>query len=205
MINLLEGLIIGFALAVPIGPVGILCVRQTLSFGGRDGFLIGVSAASADIIYGAIAAFGVSFIADFVTLEQHWMRLATGLLLLIMGVTVFRSKSGTPEQIKIPRNHVGTAASAFALTITNPLTLFGYVAIFSAVGFAEPNGSYVPVILLIVGVYFGSLLWFSLLTALALFFKTKITVNGLAMVNKIAGSLLMIFGAIALWTGLRGL
>ncbi|MBI4428432.1 MAG: LysE family transporter [Ignavibacteriales bacterium] len=204
MISLLEGLVIGFALAVPIGPAGILCIRQTLSFGGRDGFLIGLSAASADIIYGAVAAFGATFISDFVTVEQHWMRLATGLLLLVLGVRVYRSSSAVPAHIKGRANHAGMFASAFALTITNPLTLFGYLAVFSALGVPQTVESRMTVILLVVGVFVGSLLWFSMLAALVLFFKEKASVNGLATVNKVAGSLLVLCGMVALWAGLRG-
>ena len=99
-------------------------MRQTLSFGGRYGVFIGLSAACADVVYGAVAAFGVNFIAEFVTVQQHWMRLATGLLMLTLGVKVFRSKWGAVAQIESPRNHVGVFAATFALTITNPLTLF---------------------------------------------------------------------------------
>ena len=203
MIELLKGIIIGFSLAAPIGPAGILCVRQTLSDGGRIGFLIGLSAASADIIYGTVAALGVAFVFDFVTVQQHWMRLATGLLLLILGAWAFRSNAAAPARIKGLLSHAGVFASTFALTITNPLTLFAYLAVFSAVGIEQTVDSRLPVVLLIAGVYSGSLLWFSMLTALALFFKEKITANGLAMVNKVAGSLLILFGVIAIWAGLR--
>jgi threonine/homoserine/homoserine lactone efflux protein len=84
----LEGAVIGFSLAAPIGPVGILCVRRTLEHGARYGLVIGVSAASCDMVNGIVAAFGITLISDFITLEQCWIRLVGGIILIVMGYIV---------------------------------------------------------------------------------------------------------------------
>lgn len=197
MTSFLQGLAIGFLLAAPIGPAGILCIRQTLSFGNRSGMFIGLSAASADIVYAIVAAFGVAAISEFVAVEQRWLRLASGIFLLAVGFYTFRSGPGSTEPRKGPLAHAGLFASTFAITITNPLTLFAYAAVFSGFGVAKPADGYWPVLLLIAGVYGGSLLWFSSLVMFARFLSKKGTDRGLAMANKIAGALLMVFGAIA--------
>jgi threonine/homoserine/homoserine lactone efflux protein len=87
----LEGAVIGFSLAAPIGPVGILCVRRTLEHGARYGLVIGVSAASCDMVNGIVAAFGIALVSDFITLQQHWIRLVGGVILLVIGYAALRT------------------------------------------------------------------------------------------------------------------
>jgi threonine/homoserine/homoserine lactone efflux protein len=84
-IYLLKGFAIGFSLAAPIGPVEVLCIRQTLAHGSKRGIIIGLSAASADMIYGIVATFGVTLISDFISQQQHWIRLVGSIFLFILG------------------------------------------------------------------------------------------------------------------------
>ena len=202
-IYLLEGLIIGFSLAAPIGPVGILCVRHTLTFGNRHGYIVGLSGASADVIYATVAAFGITLISDFVTKEQHLIRLAGGILLLTLGFYTFRSNPSAKVALNRPIQHTRVFVSTFLLTLTNPLTMFGYASVISVVATGKTMDDHFGVAMLVFGVFLGSLLWFFLLTNLAHFFTEKITVGGIAIVNKVAGSLLMLLGATALWSSLR--
>lgn len=95
--------------------------------------------------------------------------------------------------------------STFLLALTNPLTLFAYAAALSGIGVENIKSDRVCLTLLVTGVFLSSLLWSSLLTILARIFKEKVPTRGLGIVNKVAGSLLMLFGAVGLWTGLRGL
>ena len=202
---LLKGLIIGFSLAVPIGPLGILCARGTMLYGTRRGFVIGLSGALGDVIYALTAAFGVKFIFDLVASYQQWMRLLGGIMLIGAGIFMFRFQPRTDLPSNKSIGETGVFASTFLLALTNPLTLFGYAAVFSAVGVNKIIADRISMLLLIGGVFCGSFLWFSFLIWCSHTFKEKVTSRGVYVINKIAGSLLMLFGIIGVFYGLRGM
>jgi threonine/homoserine/homoserine lactone efflux protein len=202
---LLEGIAIGFLLATPIGAVGILCIRRTLASGKRQGFLTGLGGASADIIFATVAAFGIRLVSDFVTAEQHWIRLLGGIFLLLMGFFTARSRPaaaiGTNDVVQQTRTYIST----LLLALTNPLVMFGFGAIMSGIGVERLVSDYVTLTMLIVGVFLGSFLWFSSITLVVDKFRNRITLQGLSVVNRISGALLIVFGGIAIWRGLGGL
>jgi threonine/homoserine/homoserine lactone efflux protein len=200
----LNGLAIGFSLAVPVGPVGVLCIRRTLTQGGRKGLIVGLSAASADMVYGLVAAFGVTLISNFITAQQQWIRLFGGILLLGLGYRTFHSHPTTEKVEDSFNGHTRAFISSFFLTLTNPMTMFAFAAVFAGIGLERILGDHWSASLLVAGIFLGSLSWFSLLTLLTYIFKEKITTRGLILVNKIAGGLLTLFGFVALWTGLTG-
>ncbi len=202
---LLKGIIVGFSLAAPVGPIGVLCVRRTLAHGGWRGFVVGLSSASADVVYAIIAAFGVTLISDFVAGHQQWLRLIGGIFLLALGFYTFRSRPDTHVPSKWINREARVYFSTLLLALANPLTLFAYAAALSGIGIENIRSDSVYLTMLVTGVFLGSLLWSSLLTTLARIFKEKVSTRGLAIVNKVAGSLLMLFGAIGLLTGLSGL
>jgi threonine/homoserine/homoserine lactone efflux protein len=202
---LLKGVIIGFSLAAPIGPIGILCVRGTVLYGIRRGFVIGLSGALGDVIYALAAAFGVKLIFDLVVSYQQWMRLLGGIMLIGAGVFTFRFQPRTNLSVNKSMGETGVFASTFFLALTNPLTLFGYAAAFSAVGVNKIIADRVSIMLLIGGVFCGSFLWFSLLVWFSHTFKEKITSRGVTIINKAAGLLLVLFGIVAVFYGLRGM
>jgi len=204
-IFLLEGIAIGFSLAAPVGPVGVLCIRRTLAYGSKRGLIVGLSAACADMLYGIVAAFGVTLISNFITHEQQWIRLVGGVLLLILGYRTFHSHASTDTPINGTNgHHIRAFISTFLLTLTNPMTLFAFAAVFAGIGLDKIIGDNWSGTFLVSGVFLGSVSWFALLTALVHFFREKITANGLALVNKIAGTLLILFGAFAVLKGLIG-
>jgi threonine/homoserine/homoserine lactone efflux protein len=202
---LFKGIIVGFSLAAPVGPIGLLCVRRTLAHGGWRGFVVGLSSASADVVYAIIAAFGVTLISDFVAGHQQWLRLVGGIFLLALGFYIFRSRPVTHVPSKWINREARVYFSTLLLALANPLTLFAYAGALSGIGIENIRSDRIYLAVLVVGVFLGSLLWSSLLTTLARIFKEKISTRGLGIVNKVAGSLLMLFGAIGLWTGLSGL
>ena len=204
-IFLLKGLAIGFSLAAPVGPVGILCIRRTLAHGSKRGIVIGLSAATADMTYGIIAAFGVTLISNFISQEQHWIRLIGGISLLVLGYRTFISHPASDLITSTKNGHTRMFVSTYFLTLTNPMTLFAFAAIFVGIGLDKTMGFHGYSFFLVAGIFLGSLSWFSLLTSLVYFFREIITTDGLVIINKIAGSLLVLFGIIALWSGLRGL
>jgi threonine/homoserine/homoserine lactone efflux protein len=203
-IYLLRGLAIGFSLAAPVGPVGVLCIRRTIAHGSKRGLIVGLSAASADMVYGIIAAFGVTLISDFIFTHQHIIRFAGGIFLLFLGYRTFRSHPATDTESNNSNGHARAFISTFFLTLTNPMTLFAFAAVFAAIGLEKIIGDYSLASFLVIGVFLGSFCWFSLLTTLVHFFREKISTDGIALVNRIAGSLLIIFGIVALSSGIIG-
>jgi len=192
----LKGIIIGFAMAIPVGPIGILCIRKTLTEGRLRGLVIGLGAATADLLYACIAAFGLTVISDTLNSQRIWIRLVGGALLLFLGVRIFRAQ---PKDPKIHINGTGMLRSYLTtifLTLTNPVTIFAFIAIFAALGLAE-GLSYLSATLLVLGVFIGSTLWFVLLSSGVTLFRNKLDINGLRWVNKIAGVLIIISGFIA--------
>jgi threonine/homoserine/homoserine lactone efflux protein len=197
LIIFLKGIFIGFAMAVPIGPIGILCIRRTLSEGRLRGLIIGLGAATADLIYGCIAAFGITFISDALVSQRIWLRIAGGVLLLYMGIRTFRKQPVDPN---IPANSNGILRSyltAFLITLTNPLSIFAFIVVFAALGLGNEaiifSGS-----ALVLGVFIGSFLWFLSLSSGVMLLRKKLDLIGLKWVNKISGILIIISGIIVM-------
>ena len=196
----IEGIAIGFLLATPIGPIGVLCVRRTLSYGSRHGFIVGLGGASADIAYALIAALGVSFISNFVQEWQFWIRFGGGIILLLLGIYILLSHPTTKAAAQRSNVHRKLLISTFLLALTNPMSMFAFGAVFSSTKIMNSVVDKFHLLLLVAGVFCGSLLWFSLLSSVTSIFQKKITNGGLAIVNRIAGTLFIIFGATSVWS-----
>jgi len=199
---LLEGAVIGFSLAAPIGPVGIICVRRTLEQGMRYGLVVGASAALCDMVNGIVAAFGITLVSDFITLEGRRIRLLGGIILLVLGYCALRARPVAAEAMKAPRGHVWAFFSTALLVFTNPLTLFAFAAAFAVIGLKDIVGHPVAGVMLVSGVFLGSLTWFILLAGLVQFFKARVMRVGFTLVNRVAGVLLVLCGLYALWNGI---
>jgi threonine/homoserine/homoserine lactone efflux protein len=196
---LLKGIFIGFAMAVPVGPIGIMCIRKTLTEGRLRGLIIGLGAATADLLYGCAAAFGLTAVSNILASQQFWIRLVGGTLLLFLGVRTFRAQPADP---KLRIHSTGMVASylyTVFLTLTNPLTIFAFIAVFATLGLV--NGlNYFSASVLVAGVFIGSCLWFLLLSSGVRLFREKLNHDGLRWVNRIAGILIIVSGVIAIGT-----
>lgn len=193
----LKGITIGFAMAIPVGPTGILCIRKTLTEGRLRGMVIGLGAATADLFYGSVAAFGLTFISDVLISQKIWIRLVGGALLLLLGTKIFRA---LPTDPKIQIKNGGILKSYFTtvvLTLTNPLTIFAFIAVFAALGL-DNELSFFSASILITGLFIGSCLWFLILSSATILFRNKLDSIGLRWVNRIAGILIVISGVIAI-------
>jgi threonine/homoserine/homoserine lactone efflux protein len=199
LIFFLKGLIIGFAMAVPIGPVGVMCVRKTLAEGHSRGLTIGLGGATADSLYGAIAAFGVKFVSDMIVHEQVWVHLLGGGLLLFLGIRTIRLKRKDPILPFDNKGVWGSYVSGVLLALTNPLTIFAFVAVFAAFGLGHPL-SVVSAGILVTGIFVGTCLWFFALGFLATSFRKRLNRNGLMWVNRVSGGLIILSGVIAIVT-----
>lgn len=202
---LLEGIAIGFLLATPIGVVGILCIKRTLASGRRQGFLTGLGGASADLIFATVAAFGIRLISDFVVAEQYGIRLVGGIFLLLMGFFTMRSRPAVALNTDNVVQQTRTYISTLLLALTNPLVMFGFGAVLSAIGVGGLVDDYAALTMLVAGIFLGSFLWFASITFVVDKYRNRITLQGISIVNRTAGVLLVVFGGIALWSGVRGL
>ena len=197
---LLKGLLIGFSIAAPVGPIGILCIKRTLSSGRLMGLVSGLGAASADALYGCVAAFGLTFIANFLINQQLWLRLVGGLFLCYLGIKTFISNPSTeavqPQQLTV----LGAYGSTFFLTLTNPVTILSFAAIFAGLGLVEGGINYASAAAIVLGVFLGSAAWWFFLSGITGLFRERVSANGLLWVNRISGMIILGFGITALIT-----
>ena len=195
---LLRGLIIGFSIAAPVGPIGVLCIRRTLAEGRGSGLVSGLGAATADAIYGFIAGFGLTFISNFLISQLVWLRLIGGGFLCYLGLRTFLSKPAVHVASAKGNGLFGSYVSTFFLTITNPMTILSFAAIFAGLGVGGAGGNYVSAAVLVLGVFIGSALWWFILSGVVSVFRTKFNPQRLRWVNRISGIIITGFGLIAL-------
>ena len=195
---LLKGIAIGFALALPIGPIGILCIRKTAAEGHLSGMIVGFGAATADALYGFIAAFGLTVISDALLTRQGWIRLIGGAFLCYLGIKTLRAKPADASQPANGKGYLGSYISTFFLTLTNPLTIIAFLGVFAGFGLRNGDLSVGSAATLIAGVFLGSALWFFLLSYGITLFRDRINATGLGWVNRISGILIIMFGLAAI-------
>jgi threonine/homoserine/homoserine lactone efflux protein len=196
----LRGLLIGFSIAAPVGPIGVLCIRRTLSDGRLAGLVSGLGAATADALYGCLAGFGLTLVSSFLVSQQTWLRLAGGIFLLYLGVKTFLSApaSDAVQVTKAPsRGLWGAYLSTLLLTLTNPMTILSFTAIFAGLGLAETGGDPLSAGILVLGVFCGSAAWWLLLSGGVSLLRRRVTPAVLRWVNRIAGMVIIGFGVVA--------
>ena len=196
---LIKSFIIGLSIAAVVGPISVLCIQRTLSRGYVYGLISGLGVATADGTYGSIAAFGLTAISTFLVNEEVWIRTIGGVFLLYLGVRTILSKPAEKAACAAKaRNLPGAYASILLLTLTNPLTILSFAAIFAGIGVSSGKGGYLAAALVVTGVFLGSATWWLLLTSGVSLLRRKITPRWLAWLNRISGAVLVIFGVVAL-------
>lgn len=190
-----KGLIIGFSIAAPVGPIGVLCIRRTLEYGRWIGFVSGLGAATADAFYGLVAGLGLTIVTRFLIEQQSWLHVIGSVFLCYLGIRIFFSKP-SEEAAKAKgkgRNVFKAYASTFLLTMTNPVTILSFLAIFSSLGMAK-NESSIAGLLLVVGVFLGSVFWWLLLSQMAGLLAKRVGNRFFKCVNYVSGAVLVAFG-----------
>ncbi len=196
--TLLSGVFIGFSIAAPVGPIGVLCIRRTLAEGRLHGLVSGLGAATADAFYGCIAAFGLAFVSDFLVQQQVWLRVVGGAFLLFLGVrTILAKPKETPQNDK----KLGLASSygsTFLLTLTNPVTIISFAAVFASLGLGSTASDYGSAALLVLSVFTGSSSWWLVLSGSVSLLRAKVTPRVLLWINRVSGAIIVVFGVVAL-------
>ncbi|HTO85841.1 MAG TPA: LysE family transporter [Methylomirabilota bacterium] len=201
-----KGAVIGFAIAAPVGPIGLLCIRRTLSDGRLAGFVSGLGAAGADTVFGLIAALGLTLIGPFLQEHKNTISVVGGLFLLYLGYVEIRAKPVDPSAPPPrPTGLVSHFVSTFCWTLANPMTILSFIAIFTGLDVAGPGGligpaerDYPGVTALIIGVFCGSSLWWLVLSLSVGLFRHHIRGQPMRWPNLIAGTLIIFFGLYAL-------
>jgi threonine/homoserine/homoserine lactone efflux protein len=193
----LKGLIIGLSIAVPVGPIGILCIRRTLAQGRMNGVLSGLGAATADGLYGAIAGFGLTFLSNFLIGQRIWLHLIGGGLLCILGVKTFLSKPAEPGASVEGASLWNAYLSTLFLTLTNPMTILFFAAVFAGLGVVGASDHYVSAGILVSGVFIGSAMWWVILSGFTGLLQRLFNVKGLQWLNRISGLIIIGFGLFA--------
>jgi threonine/homoserine/homoserine lactone efflux protein len=195
---IVRGFLIGFSVAAVVGPIGVLCIQRTARKGFLYGLVTGLGAATADAMYGGIAGFGLTVMATFLVSQQGWIHIIGGLFLVYLGIkTVF---TRPPERAASARadNFLGAYASTLLLTLTNPQTILSFAAIYAGIGVGGGKNGALSATLVVSGVFLGSTLWWCLLTAGISLLRGKLTYRWVLWINRIAGSVIILFGLLAL-------
>jgi threonine/homoserine/homoserine lactone efflux protein len=194
-----RGLVLGISIAAPVGPIGVLCIRRALTGGAWQGLASGLGAATADAAYGSVAAFGLTLVTEVLVAQQTWLRLGGGAFLLGLGLRTLLSRPADQEDA--PESRGGLAGAYFStvlLTLTNPLTILSYAAIFAGLGLAAGAGNPASSALLVAGIFSGSALWWVMLSFGASRLGGWLTPARLLWVNRASGLLIAGFGLAAL-------
>lgn len=201
---LLRGILLGLSIAAPVGPVGALCIRRTLAEGRLSGFVSGLGAASADLLYGCVAGMGLTAVSGFMVAQQVWLHLAGGLFLLFLGVRTVLSRAAKTATVRPAGRGLWQAyGSTLLLTLTNPITILAFVTIFAGLGLAEGKQGPGSAGLLVVGVFLGSAGWWLVLSLLVGLLRNRITPMMMVWINRVAGVVICGFGVWSLVSLLR--
>lgn len=224
LVFLAKGLVIGFAIAAPVGPIGVLCIRRTFAHGWPAGLATGLGAATADAFYGAVAGFGLAAISALLLAHQAALQLAGGLFLLALGIKTFFASPATAAAPMRGAGLAGAYGTTVLLTLANPATILSFLAVFAGAGLAGEGGPG-DAAAMVAGVFLGSAAWWLLLSGLVARWRQRYprlrrlapnalsgaVMAGMALgaagtalrrINQGSGVLLAAFGVLALY-GLR--
>ncbi len=194
----IKGLIFGFSIAMPVGPIGILCIRRSLAAGWRAGLLTGMGAATADAVYGCIAGFGLAGIAGILVGQRIWIQLIGGLFLCYLGLHILLASSRQHRPVDAPAGAARGYLSALMLTLTNPMTILSFTAVFAGMGLGSADSRHLGAGWLVAGVFTGSMAWWLILSSASCLFNARMNPRAMGWINAISGLLLTGLGLVAL-------
>jgi threonine/homoserine/homoserine lactone efflux protein len=196
-----KGMLIGFSIAAPVGPIGVLCIRRSLAEGRTSGLATGLGAATADAAYGCVAGFGLTAVSSFLVGQKMWLGFLGGLFLTYLGIRTFTSEPAEEPAKASGAGLLSAYLSTLLLTITNPMTILSFVAVFAGLRLGAAR-DYVSASGLVAGVFIGSALWWLLLSSGVGLLNGQINLAWIRLVNRLSGTVILAFGLYSLWTAL---
>jgi threonine/homoserine/homoserine lactone efflux protein len=197
-----RGLVLGFTIAAAVGPISLLTIRRTLAYGRVYGLASGLGVALADATYGGIAAFGLTAVTSVLVGGRFVLGLVGGLFLMVLA---WRTMTSAPDVVAVADDRpglVGAFLSIFGLTMTNPMTILSFAAIFAGLGLVGRTGA--DAALLTLGVFCGSMSWWLILTTVVAALRTRVTVRALTWVNRVSGLVLLGFALLSIASAFAG-
>lgn len=189
-LNLLwKGILTGLAVSIPLGPLGILCIQRTVNKNWKSGIFSGIGIATADTVYAFIAGFSLSIIIDFIQKYELYFKLVGFFVLIILGIYIFRSNP-TKQILAYQRkgsSHLQDFLTTFLITLSNPLSVFVFIAIFTGYSIILQFSHPLEALLTIGGIFIGGTIWWISITGLANLFRHKFTINALYWANRVIG------------------
>lgn len=196
------GMIVGFCIAAPVGPIALLCIQRGLRYGFRAGLVTGVGAAAADALYAGLAGWGLVWLSSFISHRHSGLQMITGVFFVLMGIRSFSSvpvqKTEDPGTIR----KWGLLISSFFLTLSNPMTFLAFAAVFAGLGLSAAHHSSAA-FMLMAGVAAGSTAWWLLLCSLVHFFHARLNENHIRYANEITGTIIMVLGLYLFFQAVR--
>lgn len=197
---LLQGTVLGFSIAAPVGPIAVLCLRRSLNQGPVIGAASGLGAASADALYGAIVGFGLASVHDTLLKMQWLLGVLGGIFLVFLGFkTLFAQPTKQTSEASRGNGIAGAFVSTFLLTLSNPLTMLAFAAVIAAMGL-KTDLNYGTAVSFVTGVFLGSAAWYLLLTAVAWKLRAQINDAMFRLINQISGIIILAFAVYILWS-----
>jgi threonine/homoserine/homoserine lactone efflux protein len=196
----IKGVLAGFVIAMPVGPVAVMCIHRTLVQGPLYGYVSGIGAAAGDTVFGAIAAFGLGFLADDLMAHNQILRLVGGAILCLLGVRAILTRHLPTPAAEDRRSFFGDGISAFAVTITNPITLISFAAVLAGLDIHGVTDHLRWSVALTWGVFAGASAWWLLLTTVTTGFRGYMTDARLLWITRATGVLIAAFGVLLLFS-----
>ena len=193
-----KGIITGFAVSIPLGPLGILCIQRTVNKNWESGIFSGIGVATADTVYALIAGFSLSIIMDFIRTYELYFKLVGFFVLTLLGIYIFSSNPTKQIQDYKRRgsSHLQDFLTTFLITLSNPLSVFVFVAIFTSYSIVLHFSHPVDALLTIGGIFIGGVSWWILITGLANRFRHKFSINVLYWANRIIGLVVIVIAVV---------
>jgi len=195
LIFLYKGLILGVSVAAPVGPIGILCINRTINKSYVSGLVSGLGAATADLIYGLIAGLGLTIISNFLIDQKFWIQTIGLIFLFYLGIkTLIKKETEIKFNKTLDKGLLKDYFTTFILTVTNPITILFFLAVFAGLGLPNPENEKFATIPLVLGVFLGSGIWWLFLSGLTYKLKNRIGSKILKRIDLISGLLILTFG-----------
>nr|WP_320160097.1 LysE family transporter [uncultured Methanoregula sp.] len=191
---LVMGIIIGFSFAATIGPIGILCIKRTLTEGWMTGFVSGLGAATADFLYACVIGFGLTIISGFLLDHMTWLHIFGGGILVCLGLQTLFTQTSEKLTSENGSGLIRAYYSTFVLTLMNPMTIIMFAGIMAGLGGGITGNNYLSTSLLVIGIFFGSVLWYAILSLGFGSIREKIHSSTLQWINRISGLIIIGFG-----------
>lgn len=192
----IQGMIVGLTLAVPVGPISLVCIHRTVAGGRLHGIFSGLGVATSDSFYAAVAFLGLTAVSGLIIGHQAAFRLVAGIALVLVGIQVFRSvPAAVRESAKDPESYIRDYLSLLAIAAANPLTIIFFITILPGFGIVAHGTTIIAAVPFVAGVFLGSAVWWIILCGSLGSVRSRLSVDNLRWINRISGILITCFGA----------